>query len=57
MLAELGGNNMPTSLPARPPRQSHAFALFAALIALSLFAIEIIDPAPMESQAASIASP
>ena len=51
------GFDVPTNLPAQPPRPSHAFALFAALIALSLFAIEIIDPAPMESQAASIASP
>jgi hypothetical protein len=48
---------MPTNLPARPPRPSHAFALFAVLIALSFFAIEIADPKPMESQAASIASP
>ena len=57
MSAAFGGIDMPTNLPARPPRESHAFALFALLIALSFFVIEIVDPASMESQAASIASP
>lgn len=53
----LWGIDMPTNLPARPPRESYAFALFAVLIALSFFVIEMVDPASMESQAASIASP
>ncbi len=48
---------MPTNLVAKPERKADVFLIFAILVGIAFFAIEVIDPAPMDAEAQSIASP
>ena len=48
---------MPTTLRTRARRGHNSFALFAVLIGLSFFVIEVLDPAPMSVEASAIVSP
>ena len=48
---------MPTTLPRKARRGRNSFALFAVLLGLSFFVIEVLDPAPMSVEASAIVSP
>ena len=54
---EKEGLHMPTDFPPRPKKARDFFVLFALLIGLSFFVIEIVDPASMSVEASSIAAP
>ena len=49
---------MPTTLPARlPKRIFDLFTLFAIIVGILLFAIRVMDPAPMDVYADWVAAP
>ena len=48
---------MPTNLPLRRKVKADLFVLFAIVLGVSFFVIEIVDPAPMQVEASEIASP
>ena len=48
---------MPTTLPTRVRHNHDLFLLFVIALAAAFFALEVADPAPMDVEAALIASP
>jgi hypothetical protein len=48
---------MPTTIPLRARKTSDYFPLFVLLIAAAFFVVELVDPAPISVDAATVASP
>lgn len=45
---------MPTTLPPRPSRRPDLFLVFLVAVAAAFFVVEIVDPAPIEVEAAAM---
>ena len=45
---------MPTTLPRRPPPRPDLFIFFLLALTAAFFVVEIVDPAPVEVEAAAM---
>ena len=48
---------MPTSLPFKEPRRPVLLLVFLCTLLASTFALEVLDPAPIDVEAASMTAP